>query len=40
MGALLLLTACASTPAKPPECHGAYTPINTPDHYPATEKKS
>jgi hypothetical protein len=40
VGALLLLAACASTPDRPSECHGAYTPINTPDHYPAPEKKS
>lgn len=40
VGVLLLLTACASTPDRPPACHGVYTPINTPDHYPAPEKKS
>ena len=40
VSAFLLLTGCVSTPAKPPECHGAYTPINVPDHYPAPEKKS
>jgi hypothetical protein len=39
LGALLSLTACAATPAKAPDCHGHYTPINTPDHYPAQEKK-
>lgn len=37
--ALLLLAACASNPPQepkyPPSCHGPYTPINTPDHYPA-----
>ena len=37
--ALLVLTACASTPQRAPDCHGAYTPINTPDHY-APEKKA
>jgi type IV pilus biogenesis protein CpaD/CtpE len=37
---LLALAGCASTPDRPPDCHGAYTPINTPDHYPAAEKKA
>lgn len=37
--ALLSLDACASAPQKAPDCHGAYTPINTPDHY-APEKKA
>lgn len=36
--AVLSLTACASNPPQeakvPPKCHGPYTPINTPDHYP------
>lgn len=38
--ALLALAACASTPQKAPDCHGAYTPINTPDHYNSVEKKA
>lgn len=36
--ALLGLAACASTPQKAPDCHGVYTPINTPDHYPVEKK--
>lgn len=40
LAALLALTACASTPDRPPDCHGAYTPINTPDHYLTPEKKA
>jgi len=39
LGALLGLAACAATPAKAPDCHGIYTPINSPDHYPAPQKK-
>lgn len=40
VGVLLSLAGCASTPDRPPDCHGAYTPINAPYHYPATEKKA
>ncbi|WIG56433.1 MAG: hypothetical protein OJF61_002221 [Rhodanobacteraceae bacterium] len=40
VGALLSLAACAATPAKAPDCHGRYTPINTPDHYPVSKKKA
>jgi hypothetical protein len=40
LGALLALAACASTPDRAPGCHGPYTPINTPDHYPTPEKKA
>ncbi len=39
MAALLTLVGCASNPPQepkhPPTCQGTYTPINTPDHYPA-----
>jgi hypothetical protein len=40
VAALLSLAACAATPAKAPDCHGRYTPINTPDHYLTLEKKA
>ena len=40
LAALLALAACASTPDRAPDCHGAYTPINTPDHYFTPEKKA
>ena len=32
------VAACASVPQTAPDCHGVYTPINSPDHYHATEK--
>ena len=38
--ALLVLAGCTSMPARAPDCHGAYTPINTPDHYALPEKKT
>lgn len=42
VAALLALAGCASNPPQepkyPPKCHGPYTPINTPDHYPALTK--
>lgn len=40
IGVLLALAGCATTPDRAPDCHGAYTPINAPDHYPAVEKKA
>ena len=40
--ASLALAACASNPPQepkyPPKCHGPYTQINTPSHYPAPAK--
>lgn len=40
LGALFALAACAAAPYRASDCHGGYTPINTPDHYPAPEKKA
>lgn len=40
VGVLLALAGCATSPDRAPDCHGAYTPINTPDHYSALEKKA
>lgn len=40
--AAFALAACASNPPQepkyPPKCHGPYTPINAPSHYPALAK--